>query len=140
MTNVGRPPVNSPYKVQTYREETKKGQDFEAKWNVNQAKPHSFVVMSAQATKTMKATAVQFTIFFVKGAQKIQVGTVGASLINGKAEAKWCAKPFDENKANEGVYHFTVSTGAFRGETSLPLVLTAIDTFTAAPQKPKVVF
>lgn len=140
MTNVGRPPVNSPYKVQPYREETKKGQDFEASWNVHQARPHSFVVMNAKATNTMKVNAVQFTIFFVKGAQRIQVGTVGASLIDGKAEAKWCAKPFDENKASEGIYHFTVSTGAFKGETSMPLVLTPIDTFTAAPPKPKVVF
>ncbi|MCD9188201.1 MAG: hypothetical protein LUM44_17420 [Pyrinomonadaceae bacterium] len=140
MTNVGRPPVNSPYKVQPYREETKKGQDFEASWNTNQARPHSFVVMKAQATKAMNANAVQFMIFFVKGAQRIQVGTVGAALTDGKAEAKWCAKPFDENKANEGVYHFTVSTGAFKGETSMPLVLTPIDTFTAAQPKPKVVF
>ena len=140
MTNIGRPPVNSPYKVQPYREETKKEQDFEASWNMHQAKPHSFVAINAKATKTMNAKAVQFTIFFVKGTQRIQVGTVGAALIDGKAEAKWCAKPFDENKANEGVYHFTVSTGAFKGETSMPLVLTSIDTFTAAPPKPKVVF
>lgn len=139
MPNIGRPPVNSPYKVQPYREETKKGQDFEASWNMHEAKAHSFVGMHAKAIKTLNVKAVQFTIFFVKGTQKIQVGTVGAPLINGKAEAKWCAKPFDENKANEGVYHFTVSTGAFKGETSKPLVLTSIDTFTTAAPKPKVV-
>ena len=140
MPKIERPPINAPYKVQQYREETNKQQDFEASWNVREANPHSFVGMNAKATKNMNAKAVQFLIFFVKGAQRIQVGTIGAPLINGKAEAKWCAKPFDENKANEGVYHFTVSTGAFKGDTSMPLVLNAVDSFSAAAPKPKVVF
>lgn len=140
MSKIERPPVNAPYKVQQYREETNKKQDFEANWSLREARPNSFVGMNAKATKAMNAKAVQFIIFFVKGTQRIQVATIGAPLVNGKAEAKWCTKPFDENKPNDGVYHFTVSTGAFKGDTSAPLLINAVDSFTSAAPKPKVVF
>lgn len=145
MPNVGRPPVNSPYKVQRQPGTPAAGDAFEAAWDSREVAPYGFVGITAKAKVAVNAKAVQIAIYHLSDGRSTQVDVIGAPIISGNVSAKWCAKPFREGNCEEGAYHFVVSTGAFKGESARPLVIrrtvnTNRNTFTPAPAKPPVKF
>ena len=123
MNNLGRLPVNAPYKVQRQPGQDEKNMDFDASWDAEQVAPNGFVGVKIAARTAISAKTVEVRIFQYADNRKNEAGFIVAPLVNGKALVQWQAKPLQKGNFETGIYHFEVSAGHYKGETVRPLVI-----------------
>ncbi len=123
MNNLGKLPVNAPYKVQRQPGQKEENTDFDASWTTEQVAPNAFVGMKIAARTAVAAKNVEVRVFQYVDNRKNEAGFIIAPLIDGKAVVQWHAKPVQKGNFEAGIYHFEVSAGHYKGETTRPLVI-----------------
>ena len=142
--NVGRPPVNPAYKVREYNND-KSNAVLNASWEKTTVAPNCWVNIVVTSNVKIDNQPAKIEIYQLVGNQKYDVESFYIPIINSRAGKLWMAKPVKSGNFEEGVYHFKVSVGNYRGETQTPLTIRDlaaqrnVSGFVNAPVKPKVV-
>jgi len=116
--------VKSPQSVKQFAQDQAKKLVIEAQWSVTVAPPGTEVGISAVSNMDIEATTAQISIFQLNNGRETTVALLNAPFTDKrKVNVIWRTTPAKSGNFEEGVYHFRVTVGGYKGTTVAGLKL-----------------
>ena len=116
--------VKPPQSAKQFAKDQAKKLVIEAQWSATVAPPGTEVEISAVSNMDIEATTAQISVFQLNNGRETMVALLNAPLTDKrKVNAVWRTTPAKSGNFEEGVYHFRVTVGGYRGTTVAGLKL-----------------